>query len=97
MHYVFVSDEQYEIARKNGISRYNAYNRVWRLGWSIEDAITKPVGQKGFKRKYPIEYLEKAIKNGITNATFIGRVSRGMSYEEACTRPLMKRGRKQIK
>lgn len=40
------SDEQIEIARKNGISKSIASQRYHACGWSIEDAITIPVMDK---------------------------------------------------
>ncbi|PLR84639.1 hypothetical protein CVD25_00975 [Bacillus canaveralius] len=37
------SPEQLEEARRNGISPKNAWRRVKVLGWSIEDAVSRPV------------------------------------------------------
>ncbi|WMW41378.1 hypothetical protein RE433_29000 (plasmid) [Bacillus cereus] len=35
-----ITDEQYLIANRNGISKKNVYQRVNEYGWSIEKAIT---------------------------------------------------------
>lgn len=37
----YITDEQYEIAKKNGIKRGTVHNRVAVLNWTVEDAISK--------------------------------------------------------
>ncbi|EKO8622925.1 hypothetical protein P1M60_002003 [Staphylococcus pseudintermedius] len=43
------TDEEVEIMEQNGISRLCALNRVKRLGWSREKAITEPPKKKRLK------------------------------------------------
>ncbi|ELH0989220.1 hypothetical protein Q9917_001855 [Staphylococcus pseudintermedius] len=52
------TDEEVEIMEQNGISRLCALNRVKRLGWSREKAITEPPKKKRLKI---VEDEEKAI------------------------------------
>ncbi|MDK3667917.1 hypothetical protein O0A02_00405 [Staphylococcus pseudintermedius] len=52
------TDEEVEIMEQNGISRLCALNRVKRLGWSREKAITVPPIKKRLKI---VEDEEKAI------------------------------------
>lgn len=74
----YVTPEEYEIAENNGISRRNVYNRVYNMCWDIERAITEKVNRKkGYKK-----LLEKNNSN-IKYVTFISRVNKGLSIEEA--------------
>ncbi|MDF0014960.1 hypothetical protein O0I22_06260 [Staphylococcus pseudintermedius] len=38
-----LTEEQRKIMNENGLDRINVWNRVKKLGWSIEKAITVPV------------------------------------------------------
>ena len=74
----YVTPEEYEIAENNGISRQNVYNRVYMIGWDVEKAITDKVKRKkGYKK-----LLEKSNSN-VKYGTFIYRVNKGLSIEEA--------------
>jgi hypothetical protein len=42
-----LTDEQKEMARRNGIPMEYVANRVNRQGWSIEEAISRPVKRRG--------------------------------------------------
>lgn len=67
-----LSDEQMEIAALNGISYTVARDRIRRLGWSMEEAITIPImtrsecGKKGkdasFWSKMVIPSREERMK-----------------------------------
>ncbi|QDX63450.1 hypothetical protein DRC71_12745 [Staphylococcus pseudintermedius] len=52
------SSEEVEVMESNGITRGCALNRIKRLGWSREQAITKPPIKKRLKI---VEDEEKAI------------------------------------
>lgn len=75
------------IARSNGISYDNAYNRYYNLFWDKERAITEPVKPKnGLWTKY----RELAEANGVKAACFLNRVKMyGMTPEQAATTPTM--------
>ncbi|ADU30995.1 hypothetical protein [Evansella cellulosilytica] len=74
-----------ETAANNGICKSTVHGRVYNNGWTVQEAITKPV-QKGFdKPSGYYEYLKVAKKNKINTATFMSRVKRGWSLEEAAT------------
>jgi len=82
-----VTEEQVEIATINGIKRYNVQRRV-DMGWTVEDAITRPV-----LRKRRIRYTEQdeieATLNGIPLSTFRSRVNNfGWPVERSKTEPL---------
>lgn len=87
MDYVFISDEQRQIAKDNGIKIGTLMSRVQVLRWSIERAITeKPIKPQMKNRKYPDWVYENLEKNGIKRDTFRYRVNRcGWSLERACT------------
>lgn len=42
----FISDENYERAAKNGISKNNLDQRVRYLDWEMERATTEPIGKR---------------------------------------------------
>ncbi|SPF51190.1 conserved hypothetical protein [Candidatus Desulfosporosinus infrequens] len=84
------------IAERNGISRSLFYSRVTRGGMSPKEAseipsierdtIIKIMAEK--KRKYPKEYEDIAVRNGISKGTFVTRMGRGWSAEIAATTPI---------
>ncbi|MED1382094.1 hypothetical protein [Bacillus mycoides] len=80
-----ITDEDYEIASKKGISKSNVYQRVNEYGWELERAITVPVR----KRKGGIYagMITFAERNGISKPTFFKRVKDGMDLYEAATKP----------
>ncbi len=84
-----ITEEQYKIAEKNGISKKNVNNRVFGLvePWSVERAITEPV--KSRKGKYA-EHLKTAHSNGISTEAFHSRRRMGWSLKDAATRPIQK-------
>ncbi|MGE7113221.1 hypothetical protein [Lysinibacillus sp. NPDC047702] len=73
----------------------------WRVqyGWDIERACTEPTlppnhplrrsGNVEKRRKYPIELVLLAEKNGISYQTFRRRVKSGMDMHTAAVTPLM--------
>ena len=56
------SEEDYRIARENGISQGVVRYRVSRMGWSIEKAITTPVMNKSESAK--LAMFKRWQKNG---------------------------------
>lgn len=79
----YITPEDYEIAEKNGISKMNVYNRVTELGWPIQRAITEKVRiqNKG--------YRELLKDHNINYNTFISRLRKGLSVEQALTMKVM--------
>lgn len=85
---MFVSDEQYEIALKNGIKKSTVYARVYQYGWDIEKAITrKPMTKSECSRKYPDFVYELLKKNNIDNNVFHERICIGWNVLDACSIP----------
>ncbi len=83
----FVTDEEYEIALNNGISKRRVDHRVRVLYWDIKRAITQPV--KHIKHGYITkEIREKAAENGISYSLLRKRISNGMSLHDAVNTPL---------
>lgn len=86
---LYITDEQYEIGFKNNIKKDTIYRRVYQYGWDIEKAITTPVIPREHRsRKYPKEYTDLALSNGMSILTFYSRLKKGWSYEKAATTPL---------
>lgn len=82
----YISDEQYEIGLKNGLNKPMMYHRVYKYGWNVQDAITKPpMPVEERSRKHPKEIVDLALSNGISLITFYARLKYGWSYEEAST------------
>ncbi len=84
-------------AAENGISRCALYYRLKEKGMDPEEAVTMPplspeeIGKLGneSRRKYSPEIIKLAESNGISYKTFKQRVNRGMSWDEAATKPIM--------
>jgi len=84
-------DEHFELALQNGITRALLHQRYYQSNWPLERATTEPVN-----KKTPSEhktYIEDAYVRGITRSTYLTRVSKGMTKEEASTKEVKKRGR----
>jgi hypothetical protein len=85
----WITKEEKEIAKRNGISKSTLHSRVTYKGWDVERAITEPP-----KKTALIDgYREQCEKNGISSALFINRIRSGMSKEEAAKTPPQSRGR----
>nr|WP_227495942.1 hypothetical protein [Bacillus mycoides] len=82
--------ENYEIAKRNGISKNNVDARVQSLNWDIEKAITKPLN------KFDKYYVDLAKKNGIAYHTYLKRLSLGWNEIKAATKPTREYKKKQI-
>lgn len=86
-----------KIAKENGICYSTFKYRVNVLEWPVEIAATKKLqnrkeqAKRAYEasRKYPKEYLELAIKNGISVRTFHRRLKRNWSLEDAANRSIM--------
>ncbi|WP_235711994.1 hypothetical protein [Bacillus mycoides] len=80
-----ITDKDYEIASKKGISRSTVYQRVHDYGWEIELAITLPVRKrKGGINSAMIPFAER---NGISKPTYYKRIKSGMDPYEAAIKP----------
>lgn len=85
-HYFYITPEEYAIAEQNGISARLVTERVRRLAWSVDRAITTPPKIHKDRKKW----LEIAKQNGISIITFYSRVRKGgMDPEKAATTPIM--------
>ncbi|MEK4711094.1 hypothetical protein [Bacillus sp. FSL R10-2780] len=80
-----ITDEEYETAEKNGISRANVFQRINERGWDVERAITVPVRKQ--KSVVNNQVLLLAKRNGISHTTLYGRIKAGMDPYEAVTKP----------
>lgn len=69
------TEEEYEIAAKNGISKEVVYQRIHYRGKTVEQAITEPLQNGLFLKKYQ-KYIEIAERNGISYRTFHARMTK---------------------
>lgn len=80
-----------ETALENGIPERTFYNRS-RLGWTYQNAATKPVRRKGEIEK---KWLDIAKNNGIGYSTFLSRIcTQKWDIERAATTPVINTGRR---
>ncbi|WP_195723877.1 hypothetical protein [Bacillus sp. RIT694] len=82
---IYITDEQYLIANRNGISKKNVYQRVNEYGWSIEKAITKPLHNTKNKNTDRALMLLAEL-NGISYAAYKRRIKDGMDPHEAAVK-----------
>ena len=83
----YITDEEYEIAEKNGIIKDTLNYRIRKMGWDKERALNTPT-RKYTKRGKQIEIAES---NGIGRTTFYDRLADGWKVEDAYTVPIMNR------
>lgn len=83
----WLEKEDYKAAEKNGIGYCMLYRRVYQMGWDIDKAINTPPRKYQFREQ---KWLRLALENGIKKMTFLTRVYKGMSPEEAAKKPVKK-------
>lgn len=76
-----------EMGRYWGIPVKAMYAR-FKMGWSLEDTLTKPSGCKDHLGNVYINVDEMCKHYGINKETYYTRVQRGLSLESALTLPL---------
>lgn len=81
----YLTPEDFQQAKDNGISYEMAYNRFYMLGWKKEKAITKPVMRRSWKWK---DYEEACMKTGISKSGFYKRMKDGWDLTKASTTPV---------
>lgn len=79
---MYLSPEDFETAKKNGINYHNAYERFYKRGWSKERAITEPIRDKAFSLY--AKYKDICV---VSRRAFENRIKRGMEPEAAATTP----------
>ena len=89
MYEYYITPNEYEEAKKNGIGRYTLEKRIRELAWDKEKAIKEPV------KKYPdrSKWIKIAEENGISYQLFINRINDlGWDLEKASTTLVTKKG-----
>uniref|UniRef100_UPI0003694D00 hypothetical protein n=1 Tax=Streptococcus sobrinus TaxID=1310 RepID=UPI0003694D00 len=82
---VYITDEEYEIAKENGINANALVKRVRDLGMDKQEAITKPLREMKYKK-----WRKVAIQNGINIQTFYTRINKyNWTPKKAATTPIM--------
>ncbi len=79
--YWYITPKDYETAEKNGIKKDTVIQRVRKLGWDIDSAITKKIKRTNI----PQEIIDKAKEMGIDRKTLVRRIRDGWNLEEACS------------
>ena len=77
---MYLTDEDFETAERNGITRTTAHQRFYAYGWTREDAITKRVNDHLLTSQ---EHKKMCEEVGLNYYTFTDRLKRGMKPEEA--------------
>ena len=90
--YFYITPEDFEKAKENGIHKETVITRVRKLGWDVDKAITKPARKK---RKFTKEEIKIMEENGIDRNTAVCRLNYGWTVEEAISKP-KKQGRQYI-
>ena len=90
--YFYITPEDFEKAKENGIPKDTVLTRVRMLGWAVDRAITKPPRKI---RKFTKEEIKIMEENGIDRNTAVCRLKYGWTLEETISRP-KKPGRQYI-
>ena len=78
--YFYITPEDFEKAKENGIHKDTVLTRVRMLGWDVDKAITKPPRKI---RKFTKEEIKIMEENGIDRNTAVCRLNYGWTVEEA--------------
>ena len=84
--YFYLTDEDLEIAVSNGLNPQTVKDRVRKYGWEINRAITQPTLKR---TKEGIGWNEWKDKSLVSKSTFISRMKKGWTHEEAALKPPM--------
>src|SRR5699024_5622425 len=87
MYDYYITPDEYEIAKRNGIPRNTLEQRIRDLLWDKQRAITEP--PKNTSKEYA-EYAKEAEKKGVKPNTIYTRVKRSCTPERAATKPIRK-------
>ncbi|MCW4577121.1 hypothetical protein ACWXWV_00375 [Bacillus paranthracis] len=80
--------EEYEIAKCNGIKKCTVDQRINVYGWTVKDAISKPLFVS-LKKLYAKQW-KLAQQNGISYDTFFSRIKRyNWNPDDAATTPIL--------
>lgn len=92
--YIVDKREWAKKAEENGIKKSIFYDRVWKLGWSLEKASTVPAKQRRKDQKW----MKVAKENNISYELYINRVTKlGWDFEEAATTPKIYTGSRYVR
>lgn len=86
INYQKPSKEEIKQAASIGVSEKLLDQRL-RHGWTMERAITSPVGTSYEGKEKNVKMLKLARSNGISNSTYYRRRKEGMTPYEAATKP----------
>lgn len=84
----YITPEEYDTARSNGISKRVVNYRIRRSGWNKERAITEQIRRQNNHG----DLVNIACDNGINKNTFYKRISLGWIPYEAATIPVKSKG-----
>lgn len=80
----YITPDDWEIAKNNGLNYNQVWLRVYRHGWKIERAVTQPIKKSRCHKKW----IPIALANGIKKQVYYNRVSAlGFTQEAAATTP----------
>ncbi len=87
----WLTDEEYQQAESNGISRRVLYMRMYRYGWKLQEALTtQPRTYWHMGEGKHNKWLKLAEENGVNSSTFYSRVNNGWDPKEAASIPTRK-------
>ena len=84
-----LTEENFKIGEENGINRKNVRQRYVNYGWTIERATSEPIETSASEWS---KWKDIAKQNGIYNELFNIRVKKGLTPEQAATKPVEPRG-----
>jgi hypothetical protein len=86
-----LTPELIQIGVENGISEETIKSRVYKLGWTVDEAIGVPPIKNVTDHPEFENYACLAENNGIPKRNFVQRLWYGWTFERASTEPLIKK------
>ena len=84
--YFYLTDADLEIAVSNGLNPQTVKDRVRKYGWDIDRAINQPTVKRSKEGSRWNEWKDKSV---VCKNTFISRLKKGWTHEEAAYKPAM--------
>ena len=85
--YFHITPDDFEVAKRNGLTEKIVKERVYRLGWDIDSSINKPKRRMKEKTVFTSEDKYIIVKNGLTTRNVTERMYQGWTKEKAINTP----------
>ncbi|PAF34025.1 hypothetical protein CHH69_18040 [Terribacillus saccharophilus] len=86
-----LTPELFKVAEKNGLKKVTVKSRVQKQGWTVQEAVSTPLQETNASKDGYKEFVNLALRNGISREIFKARLRYGWDFHKAATEPIRKK------